>query len=88
MLDQPATEAFIKKAFTLTYPNADATKLFQTDISWIYCTTQAPDPANPSNNAMTMFLYSVGVGYEANTWSSRLQLGGLEAWPVVRIAFA
>ena len=83
----PATNAFDQIAFTLTYVDtAGSGNTFQVDISWVYCSTSAPDPNAPSNMVNTLFLSSIGIGYEAEAWSKRL-LDPANI-PVVRLAFS
>lgn len=89
-LAAPPTNAFIEKAFTIDYLKPDKSVNYQVDLCWIYCTTLAPDPVNPGQNVNTIFLYSLGVAYEAMPWKQRLEpnLGSPKTWPIVRISFA
>jgi hypothetical protein len=82
------TNAFLAKAFRSLYtdPN-DASMVLQSDMCWVYCSTQAPDPNDASQNVNTLFLYSIGVCYMASNWPNRMQDPN-PGIPVVRIGFA
>jgi hypothetical protein len=83
------TNAFMQEGFNLIYANPnDATSSYQVDMTWVWCTTMAPDPKNKSENVNTLFVYSLGVGYDTVSMEKRLAGRGPPVYPVVRIAFA
>ena len=84
----PTTDAWMAEAKTYTYNNDDDTKTFQIDIVWLYCVTEAPDPQDKDNLVNTLFLYSIGMAYEAESWMRRSRRLVPQSIPVVRIAFA
>jgi hypothetical protein len=85
LINGSETNAFVQKAFTLQYESDDKSKVYQSDICWTYCVTDAPDPANQLSTVKTLFLYSIGTAYLTEPWMNRLGPGSI---PVVRISFA
>jgi hypothetical protein len=83
----PPTNAWRAQSFSLTFPDSTGAKTYQVDLTWVYCTTLAADQHNTSETVNTLFLYSIGVGYETESWKKRLEVVP-PAIPVVRIAFA